>query len=625
LLYYADRQREIQPKVVLEEIAETLTRAATDLPHATGDRYQWALKHHGELVGAAIALGEIHQAVADSLCPESDESFAETDRLSEAGTLIGRCVFRSWRLLRSPRSPSHELGKPHSRCCNAPFRQHVDLLLAAREAVSRLAMLELTPRLEVRVPEGYAYYSLFPEMYFRSLHEALQSATRPLRYTVIGIRSIGTSLATLVAGALLEQGIDAVVETLRPRGHPFDRFVILGPQLRRRLADACANSLFLVVDEGPGLTCSSFLSVCSALEGVGAVEGQIAALSAWPGAPSVYASDDLRTRWQQLSVFSTDAAEAFDGWRGLVPFMACALSHDISGEVGVQDLSYGRWRELAYSSQDDWPAIYRPAERTKLLLTFDGGQRILAKFAGLGEYGKEKASRGTILAAAGFAPPVEGLTYGFLLQQYVDGRPLSSSDLSEPILARLVQYYAFLARRFCLPPRRRFRELTEMITLNAHEAAGLEASAIVGKWRLLEAEVDALPLVRLDGRPHPHEWLEVCGPGGVVYLKTDGSDHFRDHTLVGDQNILWDLAGACEEWEMGPREIAFLAGLWETEAGDAGSIKYLDFYRAAYLAFRTAALHYAIHSTNEEDVRHAFQHQQWKVNERLTQLLMADD
>ncbi len=634
MLYYGDAQREIDPRAVLRDVEGVLSEAG-DVRGEDG--YRWALRHHAALVGAAVALGEIHQAVADSLCPEVDDVFPQTDHLAEGGILVGRCVFRSWEVLRRSHQTCGVSETPQVSALPHPTTPH--LLEAAREAVLRLEELRLAPRMWVRVPEGYAFYSLYPESYFCSLLRLLETKRSFTRYAVIGIRSIGTSLATLVAGALQELGFAGTVETVRPRGHPFERFINVAPTLRHRLADACASSAFLVVDEGPGLTCSSFLSVAALLENLGAPAERITALSAWRGMPSIYASDELRARWARLRVYYTDAADAFEGWGAMLPFVADALGRGAVPPPSVEELSYGRWRERFYPSEDRWPVVHRPAERTKLLFSFEDaphevtgvpshgpGQhyRILAKFAGLGEYGIEKLARAQVLAEAGFSPPVGGLAYGFLLQQFVDGRPLQPSELSESIVARMVRYYAFVARKFGLPPAPRFEQLSEMIHLNALEAAGLDASAFVERWRPSASEIDGLPLARLDGRPFPHEWLEVPGPAGPLYLKTDSADHFRDHTAVGEQSILWDLAGACEEWEMGDAWVEQLIYLWEEAIGDTYVRRLMDFYRAGYLAFRTAALHYAIHSTNEEEIRRSLQHQQWKINLRLDQLLKAN-
>jgi hypothetical protein len=640
LLYYADKQREIDRDATLQTIERTLALAAEVWPAEGADGYEWALRHHAEMVGAAIAVGEIHQNVADRLCPESDGAFPETDLLANAGLFIGRCVYRSWQILQ----PGHRAKRANGSAGTSSSMGLTvpDLLEAARSAVDRVAAMDLPPRLEVKVPEGYAFYSLFPEMYFHSLHKLLHANPETSHYTIVGIRSIGTSLATLVAAALQEIGLAVRVETVRPRGHPFDRFISLAPSLQRRLEEACSTSSFLVVDEGPGLTCSSFLSVCSTIEALGSPEGRVTVLAAWRGAPSIYASGELRDRWARQRVIHTDAEDAFDGWKALLPFVERSLGRDgmATEAPTVQDVSYGRWREHAYPSPDRWPVVHRSTERTKLLIRMgDGGQglgtrgrgmelspqnSVLAKFAGLGDYGKEKLVRAQGLADAGFAPPVMGLAYGFLLHPYLEGRPLRQEDLCEPLIARMVEYYSFVAQRFVLPPAPRFDALAQMVLLNAREAADLEASAFIARWRHRMAEIDRLPQVRLDGRPFPHEWLEVTGDGRPVCLKMDGADHFRDHTLVGEQSVLWDLAGACEEWEMNSFQVTRLLELWKAETRDGSARNLLGFFRAAYLAFRTAELHYAIHSTNEDDVRRALQHEQWKTNHRLAERLVAD-
>ncbi len=636
MLYYADREREVSPGAILLAIRETVAAATREWPDAESGRREWTLAHHAGLVGAAIALGEIHQGVADLLCTDADDAFPETDELTKAGILIGRCVYRSW-LLFLQDADSWNRGFSRSRRhgtrlspAEAPIpgaESPLTLLSEAGEAIGRVATLDLPSTLRVRVPEGYAYYSLYPEMYFTSLERLLESEPNGDRYVVIGIRSIGTSLATLVAGALQERGLRACAETVRPRGHPFDRYINLAPLLQRRLRDALAGTTFLVVDEGPGLTCSSFLSVCSTLEALGVPEGKVAVLAAWRGKPSVFASDDMRARWERTRVFHTHAADALGDWREVVPFVRRSLERggSVAGaatdgrEVRIDDLSYGQWRERCYPSTDQWPVIHRANERTKLLFRFE--RPIIGKFAGLGKYGKEKLERARILAEAGFAPPVAGMAYGFLLQPRLDGRPLAPSDLSEPLMARMAGYYAFVARHFAVPPGPRFAQISEMVALNSKEAIGADATAFLDRWRLHQEGIDSLPLAKLDGRPFPHEWLEVVGASGPAYLKTDAADHFEDHALVGEQSILWDLAGACEEWEMDAACRRSLLAMWERETGDGTAGRYLDFFRAAYLAFRTAELHYAIHSTNEEDIRLSLQHRQWQINRRLAELV----
>lgn len=667
MLYYSDTLDLLDTVETRDRVVETLARTADSYRRHPRSAHQAALETHADLVGAAVVLGQLHQAICDHLNPAFDDARPAVDRVAAAATLVGRHVARSVWLLRE--------GDVR-RGANAALSQ-AEGLHRASVAVSEAISSSLPRQLEARVPEGYAFYTLYPEMYLASLERALQGRGKEGRYTVVGIRSIGTSLATLVAGALLEMGLPARVETLRPRGHPFNRYIALAPALRERFEkDAKGGGRFIIVDEGPGLTCSSFLSVCSALVESGAQEEDLILISAWRGAPSIYASEEARARWRRLTVFCTDARDAFDSWRALTPFILQELRRNTVPGGGVPtaspqlvcDISHGVWREHLYRAVSEWPVVHRPSERTKLLLAFpatpsarrglksaatdpdlpagdgqgegshhssptthrsSGGEdtgnlTLLAKFAGLGDYGRQKLERARVLAEAGFSPDVVGLAYGFLLYRFVeDGRPMAASNLSPALLARMVDYYAFLAQRFSRPPASRFDSLAQLVQVNAGALPGVDAASFVDAWRPWAASIDARPLVLLDGRPQPHEWLRVGGPDGAAFVKTDSADHFRDHTLVGEQNILWDLAGACEEWEMNADARGRLMDLWEESSGDRQARRLLDFYRAAYLAFRLAALHYAVHSTDDGDIRADLQHAEWQYRQRLRTLLDA--
>jgi hypothetical protein len=650
VLFYADKVRPLDTLETIAEVSETLRRSARCY-RGHGSAMEAAVETHTDIVGASMSLGELHQAVADLLNPDRDELLPEVDRLASAGVALGRCVYRSSRNLRDPSTHPGSMA---------------DLLEIAAADVSRAAEGLPAGPLQARIPEGYAFYCLYPEMYLASLGKVLESHPSCPAWTVVGVRSIGTSLAAIIAGALFEIGFPARVETLRPRGHPFNRHVEMGALLRDRLAvDIRSGNVFLVVDEGPGLTCSSLVSVCTALDQLGLEDTRIAILSAWRGAPSIFASDDGRRRWGQLRVFYTEAAEALDGWRGLLPFIEAALPTQLheGSAPEILDISYGRWRQLHYPSEDRWPVVHRSTERTKLLIrhpslsasalllprgeggagetaspfphgqggghafwhSHRGSMPILAKFAGLGRYGRGKYQRAVTLAEAGFAPPVAGLAYGFLLYPFLErAQPLDATDLSPALVTHMVRYYAFVARRFPVSAAARFEPLTELILVNAREGLGIDASNFVERWRPRQHDIDRLPLALIDGKPQPHEWLRVGSVDGPAYLKADADDHFLDHTLVGEQSILWDLAGACEEWEMSKETRSDFLARWEGETGDRQAGDLLDFYRAAYLAFRIAALHYAVHSTNEEEIRQSLQHQQWMYAQRLAPLLRIE-
>jgi hypothetical protein len=124
--------------------------------------------------------------------------------------------------------------------------------IVVRAALARLrrVLAPLTPPAtpcRVTLPEGFAFYALYPEPYCAAarLWLADHAAAADRRAVVVGIRSIGTSLAALVAATLRAAGWQAHALTIRPTGHPFAREAHLD------LAPIGAAAWGLVVDEGP--------------------------------------------------------------------------------------------------------------------------------------------------------------------------------------------------------------------------------------------------------------------------------------------------------------------------------------------------------------------------------------
>src|SRR5206468_5154019 len=118
--------------------------------------------------------------------------------------------------------------------------------------------------LTVRIPEGFAYYSVHPLDYARLVEANLANITGA---AIIGIRTIGTTLSAVVAAELRKHRIAASRTTVRPHGHPFSRECRFSGEQREWIADRrLSGDVFLLVDEGPGLSGSSFLSVATALQ-----------------------------------------------------------------------------------------------------------------------------------------------------------------------------------------------------------------------------------------------------------------------------------------------------------------------------------------------------------------------
>ena len=129
--------------------------------------------------------------------------------------------------------------------------------------------LDLPDSITMRVPEGYAFYALYPEAYA----EAARSLKLAGPVTVIGLRSIGTSLAAITAAAI---GASSLV-TLRPFGDAYARQVAISDALARVLLSD-SDGQFVIVDEGPGLSGSSFGAVADWLEDHGVAEDRLIAL-----------------------------------------------------------------------------------------------------------------------------------------------------------------------------------------------------------------------------------------------------------------------------------------------------------------------------------------------------------
>jgi hypothetical protein len=460
----------------------------------------------------------------------------------------------------------------------ASFRARGDLpagdeAAAVEGTVYDLLSCEFPATVEVSTPEGYALYGLYPETYLAAAGSALRPDAR-----VIGIRSIGTGLAALVAVAAGER---STVFTVRPQGHPFDRRLALSAPLETAiLAGRTDFADFALVDEGPGLSGSSFGCVADWLEDHGVPPEAIAFFPSHRGDPGPYAAPRHRERWKRARRHVAEFEDLFLSPASRWPLAAWVA--DLTGEAEgpLEDLSAGRWRETLIPDRSLWPAADLHGERRKLRLQ-TGSRRWLLKFAGLGRYGREKLAMARELD--GLIPPVAGLRHGFLVGPWLeDARPL-------PLVpgvdrgALLDTVASYLARRTRLPfdPQRRGaspERLFEMLRYNAGKALGADAAEALGAWR---ERIPAIarrerPLLT-DNKPHASEWLVL--PDGRI-LKADALDHFQGNDLVGPQDIAWDVAGAAVELDLDESERDLLAGPLGVDPLQ------LDFYTLAYLAFQ---------------------------------------
>ncbi len=431
-------------------------------------------------------------------------------------------------------------------------------------ALDELLALELPERVTVSVPEGFAFYGLYPETFFQAA-EAAGELRGPLR--VIGIRSIGTALGAAVAVVVGER---ATVFSVRPQGHPFDRRLNLSASLEREIL--AGTGKIAIVDEGPGLSGSSFGCVADWLEDRGVEPEAVTFFPSHRGGLGPYAGERHRKRWERARRHVADFETVF----------SLRWAEDLTGtpDGPAEDLSAGRWRERLFPDRARWPAADLQGERRKLLVTA-GGKRWLLKFAGLGRYGREKLALAETLGEAGLSPPVSGLRHGFLVSSWLEeARPLPRVPGfdRQSLLETLARYLAFRVQRFPVSSGERGATPEKLYEMAAFNIDRLLGSSSLEEWREKLPEIARLERpVLTDNKMHAWEWLVL--PDGRI-LKADAVDHHRANDLVGPQDVAWDLAGAAVELDLDEGELDVLATATRTTRVQLG------FYTAAYLAFQ---------------------------------------
>jgi hypothetical protein len=420
----------------------------------------------------------------------------------------------------------------------------------------RLACFDLPETLVLKRAEGYAYYALDPATYGLAARELAVGREGAL---VLGVRSIGTSLGAVVLASLRERGTRAERLSVRPRGHAWDRECLLdAPALQ--LLERFRGAELLVVDEGPGLSGSTFLSVGEALERAGVPPERITFLVSHAPDLSRLLARDAARRWRRFG------------------------QHVVPGDIPfpeARDLGAGRWRELVYASEAEWPSSWASAERRKLRLP---GSTDLIKFVGFPPYSDAPLARAECLADAGFCPPMESVRPGYARQRWCEGRvlrrPLGAADSPEvSVLERLVEYLAFRSES-CRAPEATLLPLEEMARTNIREALGEEAPSCFA--------LEAQRWVYADARLCPHEWVV----SGGTLLKVDAIDHGDDHHFPGPCDAAWDVAGAIVEFDLPRATARVFLEQYRRRTGDAVAAR-MPPYLIAYAACRVGALQMA--------------------------------
>ncbi len=430
---------------------------------------------------------------------------------------------------------------------------------ASVEPLISTIVAQLPNSVRLSTPEGFSYYSLHPG----DFADAAASMRSTESFALIGIRSIGTTLSAVALAQLQSRNALGSRITVRPLGHPFDRKThftgFQGDWIEKHKAQ---GSQFLVLDEGPGLSGSSFLSVAEGLSERGVSSDRITLIGTRECDPQELRLVNAAERWNRFT-FRKVYSRLRDRFGAFIP---------LSGDA---------WRKYFLGCEKNWPASWQMMESLRF---FSPDREHIFKFEGLGASGAESLGRAHTINKAGFGPRVEDAGEGIHRYDFVPGRPLMASDLSSEILDQLWSYCAFRAEEF-ESPTECGTELQNMVQFNFSQEFGREVALPDGVYGTQAAVI-------ADCRMQPHEWIQ--SPNGRI-LKVDSAQHGNDHFLPGPTDFRWDLAGAIVEWDMSDDVTRTFCQRFRHHSGK--STTDLPYFELAYCIFRLSYLKMAWSTT----------------------------
>lgn len=550
MLVYGDAVRHVDPRDLVRRLGGALEGFDARPP---------GLARHAALVGLFILAGELTQGLADHAFQQAghDGDPGPHDAAMILLLALAGAVGTSWR-------------SGFTTCAAPPL-----------SAVKTLAATPLPRAIETRTPEGYAFYAVYPEGWFEA---ASALGEGPVR--VIGIRSIGTGLAAMLAAAT---GAPPPL-TVRPFGSPFRREIRVAPEAVAAFLDD-PEARIAIADEGPGLSGSSFASIAVLLESHGVDPLRLHLFPSHGGSPGPEAEPAWQARWttfpRHVVDFDTLARNTATATHRLETWMTPLLGEPVAT---ISDISGDGWRAHLRCPPTDLPPVDIRTARRKFLIRTAKGATWLAKFAGLGRIGAEKFRLATALHMAGYVSEPRGLAHGFLVERWIDeGSPLSSSPREDRdgLIAFLGRYLGFRAKHF--PADLEYGASLEKLALMAQANAAI--CLPVEDRASFEDRISRLGIregrrVRTDNRLHLWEWLRTPEGG---FVKTDALDHHAAHDLVGCQDIAWDIAGAACEFDLGEDETTALIVRVEAESGSPVDSALVEACGLLYPAFQFGA------------------------------------
>jgi hypothetical protein len=537
----------------------------------TAEQLELGIDRHAKFVNAWLKAGELMQGIADAELDAHgfDEASPAQHMTMRLLMVLARNIINSWRGQRG-------IGT------DAAFA----LLPAAARVIGSRS-------LRIKAAEGHAFYALYPEGYLE--------AARPLapapEFGVVGLRTIGAGLASVVAAAL---GAPDPM-TVRPKGDPKARILALGSKLKEAISRH-AGWHWAIVDEGPGCTGSSIASTAEALREQGVCDDRIHVFCSHMGLPRLEAP--TRNWWMAATRHVTE----FDDWALSRRKDGWALSDWAADLIGqpvapLEDIGAGAWRSHLFGARE-WPPVWPEQERRKYLVRTHTGTWLL-KFVGLGDIGERKLARARALAADGFSPDVIGFRHGFLVERWLgSARPLSCTRFPrDRLIERVARYLGFRAAHFTAGERGVGASLSELSIMARHDirlALGTAVSTSVDPLLRTHRELESSALrVEIDGKLQPWEWLVT---DDSRLWKTDAVDHHAAHDLVGCQDVAWDIAGASVELGLTPMEQRTMCAIVSKCSGRPVDPNLLRFMTVCYAAFQIGRCTLAGEMTWSKDV-----------------------
>jgi len=539
MIVYGDPQRTISLGEAVAPLRDLLHRANRN-----------SLDH---LRAILIQAGEIEQAVEDC-----EHLSGEGKRLSRELTQVAARNF---------------VGKLENAPGNSWEPNELEALL---DALSQGPHKDVS--LTLKVPEGFAFYALYPEQYHATAQSwaSAHSSAATRTALVLGLRSIGTTLSAVVAETLRRRGWHASRVTARPTGHPFSRRIEIAPEI------TAGMNYGLIVDEGPGLSGSSFAAAAEALLLNHFATDRITFFPGHANDPGHQGSPHIWEIWQRIArcVPATDH-KLLDGKSALEVLCERASAQANTSVSSIRDVGEGRWREFAFASRSDWTAVAPAFERPKFLLKMSDGRRLLWKFTGLSN--PFPMDRRT---SPFRRPAILDTRLGFSLFSWMEGERLQLADMNQELAALLGGHIEQSALPFDEAEQRQaLPRLQNMAEFNTRELLGETSAGLLRELSTTAEEIQTqCRWCYGDGRLAPHEFIRT--PSGELF-KADEDGPYGDHTVVGPQPVLWDIAGAIIEWNLTEScAAALLEQIPSAEKYNAA----LPFYCASYAAFRAGLL-----------------------------------